>query len=76
MNQYLQMCLLMNLLIIMIKHLLELMKMLKAQIEDQTADDDEPSRVEKIVAYAPYYRKLLTTVAGASAYNYNKGRKI
>ena len=47
----------------------------KAQIEDQTADDDEPSRVEKIVAYAPYYRKL-TTVAGASAYNYNKAEDL
>ncbi len=42
-----------------------------AVIEDQTSDDGEPARKEKIVAYAPYYRKL-KTVATPTAYKYNK----
>lgn len=46
-----------------------------AQIEDQTATDDKPSRVEKTVAYAPYYRKL-TEVGLPTAYNYNKAEDL
>jgi len=46
-----------------------------AVIEDQTADDGEPARKEKIVAYAPYYRKL-KTVATPTAYKYNKAEDL
>ena len=47
----------------------------KAEIEDQTAADGEPSRIEKTIAYAPYYRKL-KTVGVPTAYNYNKAEDL
>jgi len=47
----------------------------KAEIEDQTAADGEQSRIEKTIAYAPYYRKL-KTVGVPTAYNYNKAEDL